>query len=290
MVGLLLYELKRKTKDILKLCVGIIIAFGAAFFIMKFIPQLIIVLVRTINVSAALRAFLGLDKAIEAVTYKQLAMAVLTFIWPILCYLWVSWSAHIFWNEEKYGTIHYFYSQPISRMTYWTEKMLVNFLTYAVCMILIYVLTVLLSLNGVPVKILREMTMEDVNDVMISVLVTGIMCVGVGTLLGSAVNGKRAIRWIHYCFGAMIAVCLLPGVFNILKTWMSSNKLSTEAISAIIGFLEKARLWVPLHWCIPWHRMGNALNVGQIGFIISLGIIAFAAAALIYSRRSLVRE
>lgn len=290
MVAILLYEMKRKMKYIVMACIGMITAFAAAFFVMKWMPQVVIAVAQTINHSAVLRSFLGLGKAIEAVTYKELAMSVLTFIYPIFCYLWVSRSAHSFWHEERYGTLHYFYTQPVSRMAYWAAKVLVNFLSYVVYMIFLYLSMVLLSLNGVPVKILKEMTMEDVNNVMISILCIGIMCVGIGTLLGSAANRKRANRWIDCCFGAMLVLCLLPGIFRALAAWLETFNLSVGAITVITGALEKVRLLAPLYWCNPWHRMNAALKSGQICIMILVGIIAFAAAAFIYSRRSLVRE
>lgn len=290
MVGILLYEMKRKMKNIIMVCVGMIIAFAAAFFVMKWMPQVVITIAQTINRSAALRSFLGIDKAIEAVTYKQLAMSVLTFICPVFCYLWVNWSADAFWHEEKYGTLHYFYAQPISRMAYWAAKTLVNVLAYAVCMIFLYLSMILLSLNGVPVKLLKEMTMEDVNHVMISVLCVGILCVGTGTLLGSAANRKRANRWLRYCFGMMLMLCFLPGLLRTLAVWLSSLKLDVGVVTAITGVLQKVRLLVPLYWCNPWHRMETALSGGQIGVLLITAVIIFTGAAVVYSRRSLIRE
>lgn len=288
MTGIFLYEIKRRLKSILVFCLCIIAVSVSTWFIMRWCPQFVVAIARLINRFAMLRSFLGINKAIEAITYKQAAMSVLTVAYPVFCYLLIRTTANSFWCEEQYGTLHYFYAQPVSRTDYWTAKTLANVLSYALYTTLLYLSVIMLSLTNVTVKILKEITMEDVNNVMISIICISMLCVGIGTLLGSLTSWQKAQKPAFDCFCIMIVLCLLPCVFRVLAAWMEKADMSLESVNTIIKFTEKIRLIIPLYWCNPSLRMNNALTVWQICAISATAIIAFAAAVAIYHKRSLI--
>lgn len=247
MISTILYELKSKKNNWLAACLLTVLAFAAAFAIMKLAPMIILYIVRFINRSEITLALFGLEKQLTSVTYKDLAISVITVANPVILYFVARNTAASYWYDKRIGNTFYFFTQPVSKAYYWFSKTFINLIFTLFLTLTAYLSVFLLSLSGVPVKELKKITVRQVNKIMPSFFMAVLTFCLLGIVLGLAVSEYRGLKLINYITIIMLLLCLLPNLTSALAIWLSSVNDSFESLSDIVPMLEKIRSFVPMY-------------------------------------------
>lgn len=290
MVGIFFQELKDRSKNLICYVLLLFCAEAAVFLVMRQFPKLITESMMGINRSKLLMAFLELQEFITAVTYEQMTMVLLTAVGPLMMYFVLKECAAAYWREERMGTMQYYYSLGITRIAYWSGKFLAGLFCYFLYFGLMYGMVLLLSQYGIPVKILKEISLDRVNRIMGAMFSIGLLCLGAGNILGVCAFEYRGKKWMRCVFAGMAGVCLLPNILSAVIYLFETGGFPAGIWKGIAGVVSAVRKYVPMHWCSPWNSV--SFDKAQIsGLLLGSMILCTVAAgvsAWIYHRKNLM--
>lgn len=273
MITLLSYELKKQMKTILFTSISIIAAFAAMYEIMKLLPDFVINTIMLINKTPYLLSFLGKSDYIEAITFYQGALVVMTPVNVFLLYKLLTYAVNSFMGDRQSGMLLYFYSLSVSKTKYWFSKVISAFVYYIACILILSLCTTLMSLSGIPVKILRDITLENVFTHMLSTASTGFMLLSIGTLIYT-LFAQKATAFIRGTYIAMLLICVLP---NFIKPLLSNSMLS-----GIYNIACSIRNLIPVYWCSPY----NTFNRTTCITAVVIGLLSLSFSLIIFRRKS----
>ncbi len=278
MITLLSYELKKQMKTILFTSISIIAAFAAMYEIMKLLPDFVINTIMLINKTPYLLSFLGKSDYIEAITFYQGALVVMTPVNVFLLYKLLTYAVNSFMGDRQSGMLLYFYSLSVSKTKYWFSKVISAFIYYIACILILSLCTTLMSLSGIPVKILRDITLKNVFTHMLSTASTGFMLLSIGTLIYT-LFAQKATAFIRGTYIAMLLICVLP---NFIKPLLSNSMLSGSILSGIYNIACSIRNLIPVYWCSPY----NTFNRTTCITAVVIGLLSLSVSLIIFRRKS----
>ncbi|MGN0327451.1 MAG: hypothetical protein ACI4D4_00585 [Lachnospira sp.] len=267
MITLLSYELKKEKKTILSLSAAIIFSFAFMYCVMTLAPGLVIKIIMFINKTPWLLSFIGAKDYIKSMTFHQGALVVMTVVNILFMYKLLMYAVNSFMNDRRTGMILYFYSLSVSKTTYWFSKVISTFIYYITGILLLGLCVTLMSLSGIPVQILRDITLTAVFTRMLSVASTGFMMLSVGILL-STILSRTISSFIQSIYIIMLFLCVLP---NILKT--------LPGIYNIACFIRNL---VPIYWCNPWNVYSKTTCITSV----LIGLICLLIGGIIFKKKS----
>lgn len=272
MITLLSYELKKQMKTILFTSISIIAAFAAMYEIMKLLPGFVINAIMLINKTPYLLSFLGKSDYIESITFYQGAMVIMTPVNVFLSYKLLTYAVHSFMGDRQSGMLLYFYSLSVSKTKYWFSKVISAFVYYIACILILSLCTTLMSLSGIPVKILRDITLENVFTRILSTASTGFMLLSMGILIYT-LFAQKAAAFIRGTYMVMLLICVLP---NFIRS------LPSSILSGIYNPVCSIRNLVPVYWCSPY----NTFNRTACIIAVVIGLLSLFVSLIIFRRKS----
>jgi hypothetical protein len=249
---------------------------------MKLVPDLIIKSLMVINRNPAFLALCGRTDYIESITFHEAALFALTILNPILLFRISCSYAHSFNRDKESGMLMYFNSQNISRASYWLTQLILNAGSYTLNMIILGVCFTLMSLSGVPVKILREITLDNVYDCLIALVSVGFFCFSAGLVYGMLHDYFHFKSNMHTCFIVMIIIYIFPNIIDALTALIDNSGSNTflQQFHTITCYIRKCN---PLYWCNPWNPADKPLCIA----IVMIGFANILVSFVVYMRKNL---